>query len=238
MCESYTYKKILASLLLSASLSVNATIVTGGLSYDDTGTHLITGTNGLTYVGWTDIASYNYMETLVATAVGGIYQEFHIANQVEAGEFFSLATGLAAPTAYGEVKGETPIDLASFGFHNHSYGPSAGVWFLIDLNRGRNEGRKEVGILGISSYSLLPFIWTNANAYDIAHTDRHSASGSVSQNLRSWLLVSGPVPTSHPIPAPSTPLILGIGLLGLRFARKKKIVSCLSVSRDVFFMPN
>jgi len=203
------------SVFMLASLNGNATVITGGLSYDDTLTRTITGTNGLTYIGWAEAAPYTYAQTLAATSLGGQYENYHIANQVEAGEFFSLATSVNVPDGYGSVRANGPKDSAVFG----DYSSSPGVWFLIDLNRGRQD----VGVLsiyGVNQYNPLMQITTNEFAYNIAHTDRHSASGSISSRLRSWLLVSGPVPTAYPIPAPVTSLLLGLGLLGLWFARQ------------------
>lgn len=205
------------SVFMIASLHGNATIITGDLSYDDTLTRTITGQNGLTYVGWAEAASYNFEQTLAATSPGGRYENYHIANQVEAGDFFSLATNVSVDDGYGSVAVNTPIERAAFGDRSSS----PGVWFLIDLNRGRQD----VGVLSIhevNQYNPNPFmqITTEEFAYNIAHTDRHSTSGSISSRLRSWLLVSGPAPTAHPIPAPVTSLLLGLGLLGLWFARK------------------
>ncbi|MFQ3198799.1 MAG: hypothetical protein ACI8R9_001485 [Paraglaciecola sp.] len=57
----------------------NAAIITGNLSYDDSGPHIITNSNGLSYVGWGEIASYNYGQTLEATSDGGLYYGYHIA---------------------------------------------------------------------------------------------------------------------------------------------------------------
>jgi len=216
------------SVFMLASFNGNATVITGGLSYDDSLTRTITGTNGLTYVGWAEAASYNYAQTLAATKPGGLYESYHIANQVEAGEFFSLATSVDVAEGYGSVRANGPKDSAAFGDHSSS----SGVWFLIDLNRGRQD----VGVLSINGDNQFnPFmqITTNEFAYNIAHTDRHSASGSISSRLRSWLLVSGPVPTAHPIPAPVTSTLLGLGLLGLWFARKHNNLLHYSQSKAI-----
>lgn len=212
------------SALIFASINTNATIITGDLSYDDKLTHTITGKNGLTYIGWAEAAAYNYQQTLNATRVGGKFEGYHIANQVEAAEFFTLATGVSVTDGYGTVRANSPIDKTAFG----DLPSSSGVWYLIDLNRGRND----VGILSLSgqnSYVHNPYmeIRTTAFAYNIAHTDRHSESGSVSSRLRSWLLVSGPTPIAHPIPAPLTPLLFALGVIGSCFVSKKNIFKYL-----------
>ncbi|WP_028866227.1 hypothetical protein [Psychromonas aquimarina] len=199
------------SLLMLGSLSANAAIITGGLSYDDTGTHLITGTNDLTYVGWGETASYNYAQTVAATQAGGLYEDYHIANQSEAREFFTLATGAAAPTGNGELFANADNFHFRFG-NNYIEEPVAAALFLADLS---DSGEDAGLLLSRDGTILMKNSWLS-----IGETDYYSELGEGPWDKHiTWLLVSD----KASVPGPATSLILGLGLLGLGFARKQKI---------------
>lgn len=207
-------KKIVAlSLLTLSSLSVNATIITGDLSYDDTGSHIITGSNGSSYLGWGEIASYNYAQTLAATQTGGLYESYHIANQNEAGEFFSLATGMTAPTGNNYLSSATNSGQAAFGNNYYNYSSSY-AWFLADINDG---GAKVGFIKQANSYTIIENNWRS-----ISRSDYYSSTGSYYSKNITWLLVAN---DSVTVPEPATALLLGLGLLGFGFSRKQKRAS-------------
>ena len=64
----------------------------GNLSYDDNNKY-IDSTDGTRYLNLTGAAPLSYAQTLDATRVGGLYQEYHIASQTEAYQFANAFIG-------------------------------------------------------------------------------------------------------------------------------------------------
>ena len=192
--------KVLQILLIGAlsigSIAAKADVVTGGLSYNDVETHLITGSNGLTYVGWNEAAELTYAETLAATQEGGAYAGFHIANLAEAQEFFSLATGFTMFTP-----GSDELVTISNGSLNDRFGSNMGTshysmaWFIDDVNP------REAGYIQSDDYSLK----LTVDSEFISETDEYSAYGMFGGTEGSgwnitWLLVSDDVSESSCTP--------------------------------------
>jgi len=72
---------------------VHATVIThGNLSYDDNNKY-IDSTDGTRYLNLKSAAPLSYAQTLDATRVGGLYQEYHIASQTEAYKFANAFIG-------------------------------------------------------------------------------------------------------------------------------------------------
>jgi hypothetical protein len=221
--KSSLSKIAVIGLLSLTSISSNAAIITGDLNYDDTGTHLITGTNGLTYVGWGEIASYNYAQTFAATQTGGLYEDYHIANQNEASLFFSMATGTQTLLQHGDDIIFTGYEIEQSAFGDNYTSWSSSAWFLLDYVRDI----KRVGCMSLGSTVSPPWqpsLAMRINWLDqtVSRSDEFSSLGWISSRPVGWLLVSGPVPPIHPVPAPSLLFIFGFGLLGLIFTRKQQ----------------
>jgi len=90
MKTRFTISAIFAVALVFASNTNAATTTTGGLTYDDS-THVITGTDGTSYLSWDRDTRLTFDQTIDATAVGGVYEAYHIASENEAAAFRQLA---------------------------------------------------------------------------------------------------------------------------------------------------
>ena len=206
--------------LLTPALSNAATIVTGNLSYNDV-TEIITGSTGVNYLGWGVAASLNYAQTITATAIGGIYEDYHIASQTEVYTFYKDAL------VEGEYlsNGDPVIDVVGaqswtvkFNEHksprfgdNYRAGDRGGdyAWFLSD------EGF-EIGYINIRGAEML-FVDSSRT---LAFSDQYSASGSSPNQAISWLLVSDEQVSQVPVPA--TIWLMGSALLGVAGLSKRK----------------
>ncbi len=188
---------ITIAVFLLVSFSANATIITGDLSYDDTGTHLITGPGGVTYLGWGEAAGLTYAETVTETAAGGIYEGYHIASHEEGLTFYESATGVTTSVSDNYI--DASFDHSQFGDNWDS--SISVVWYLGDISADAGSMMAWDG-----SLSLIP------DNKSFSHPDSFAASG-----LGSWLLVSDPVA----VPEPGSLALFGLGLMGLGLARKK-----------------
>jgi|GEM_PF-3899375 len=231
------FTKIVAiSTLLLASLNAEATIIIGNLSYD-TNTHLITGANELTYVGWFKTLNYNFEEALAATSEGGLFEEYHIANSDEAKVYYAMLGGLD-PFRGRKLKQQMLIKAeVTDGSPSNwlPYKSSIKGYFMADTYIPEGDQHYDISTVSISEqfgplkatygatcsdeikdYSRCPELTKSSlNSLILAATDN---------KLYYPILVSGS-PTStvkfQVIPAPATSLLLGFGLMGLGVARRK-----------------
>jgi len=171
-----SFTKIVAiSALIITSIGSNATVITGGLSHDETGIGLITGSNGKTYIGWGEEGiKGNLLEMQAATQEGGQFEGYHIARRAEAAEFIELATGLNLASGYGYERGyeSFPDKESSFKF---------GVRTETSRTDGRSSGGVEVPLLtDFIDYRLkLSFLVDDLswNSYGSMYLSGHQASG-------------------------------------------------------------
>jgi PEP-CTERM motif-containing protein len=208
-------KAIVAALVLSVSCLVNtasATLITTGTLEYNTLDDVITNTDtGLTYLGWGLAAEFTYQETLDATANGGLYEEYHIANAIEANEFFNAATfnKIYSP---GNYIINNPLNiLAGERFGGSDDGIGGYAWFLSDTEdmvnalHFKNSG-DVTGFEFLNDYKTV-----TASDYYI---------GGFRGTAISWLLVADEKVPS--VPEPSTLAIFALGMIGLASRRFKK----------------
>jgi hypothetical protein len=184
----------------------------GNLTYDGT---YISG-DGRTYLGLDTIASWDYQSTFDATQAGGSYADFRIANTADA-DFF-----------IGSLFGAEPYDCSAAGSPlggfcgtllgwSHAYfGNSNGMgqdsfFFTSDEDPGLSVGH--VRILSHGLMYLHP-AWGS-----IGLSDEFSEHGSRPWRDVPWLLVMDTVAS---VPEPSILALMGLGIFGIGFARRRR----------------
>jgi hypothetical protein len=206
----------MAFLMVSAQAYLATTI--GNLTYDEI-SNLITSTSGTQYLGFDVLAGYTYQQTVQATANGGAYEQFHIASQQEAFQFYYDLSGSNAtlqPDTNGVNAYFTIIPALNtdglFGANSADHVDAA--WFLSDESQ-------EVGRVRLSNFNTRAEIGDTYNS--ILVSDFYSASGKHSDQAISWLLVSNSTISAVPVPAAAflfAPVL--IGFMGLRGKQKHK----------------
>jgi hypothetical protein len=207
-------KKLLPILFLFTGFQANAGVI-GNLTYDGT---YISG-DGRTYVGLDTIAAWDYATTLAATTeVDGPYEEFRIANTADADYFIGSLFGADAdncstvdgsPTngTCGVIQGWTD---GLFGYNSHS---NFDIFFFIAdevPNSGVGGVRVSSGNGTVEQYES----WMTPS-----FSDMYSAGGPFRQSPISWLLVKDTVAS---VPEPSIIALMGLGIFGLGYARRRR----------------
>jgi len=196
MKARFTISAIFAMALVFASNTYAATITTGGLTYDDS-THVITGTDGTSYLSWDRDTRLTLAQTFEATAVGGVYEAYHIASETEAYAFFDLATTPAnfGPFHYTFTSTRSPDADPVGGIFGDSYDATVNsetAYFLSDSDgwSGSIDFNHFYGYAEKSS-SLLPLSYMDEQMQRQADNGYHT----------NWLLVSDTKLIATPIPA-------------------------------------
>jgi hypothetical protein len=205
------------AIAMFSPLAHSATTTLGNLTYD-TNTHIISSSSGTFYLGFDVLAGYTYQQTLAATEEGGMYQQFHIASQAEAFQFYYDLSGNNATTQPDNEGTNTYYSIINsfedgvFGANSRSYVDA--VYFLAE------EG-KEVGHISLESYLNKVLISDYYNSISVS--DYYSAGGKESDEPISWLLVSDLSLSAVPIPA--TAFLFGPAFLGfMGFRRRAKLI--------------
>jgi hypothetical protein len=210
--ELLMFRKLLPILFLFTGFQANAVLI-GNLTYDGT---YISG-DGRTYLGLNTIASWDYATTLAATQVGGQYEGFRIANTADADFFIgslfgSRSDGCSNTTTFalwhncGDITGWTDgMFGANFdGFFDTLlyYAPNSKYAGYLQINRSLGVGQIE---------TFIP----------IGDTDKYSdrSPGSTVTLYMSWLLVKDTVVS---VPEPSIIALMGLGIFGIGFARRRR----------------
>jgi hypothetical protein len=210
--ELLMFKKLLPILFLFTGFQANAVLI-GNLTYDGT---YISG-DGRTYVGLDTIASWDYARTLAATQVNGVYEGFRIANTADADYFIGSLFGASADNCstvdgtanYFEDCGNLN-GWAGGVFGNNADEGADVFWFIADEGQ-----RADVGYIQIYEYEGV-FIRKAFTSF--AESDKYAANGDRSGSAISWLLVKDTVAA----PEPSIMALMGLGIFGIGFARRRR----------------
>jgi hypothetical protein len=206
--ELLMFKKLLPILFLFTGFQANAVLI-GNLTYDGT---YISG-DGRTYSGLNHIASMDYATTLAATQVGGAYEGFRIANTADANFFIGSMFGTNA----NACSTSTVTNVNSFcgtiiGWADGLFGNNRGTgfdsfWFTADDINTTLVSRARIGSLGDVSQRL--------EYASIAFADTITAQFTFPSP---WLLVKDTVAA----PEPSIVALMGLGIFGIGFARRRR----------------
>jgi hypothetical protein len=210
-------KKLLPILFLFTGFQANAGVI-GNLTYDGT---YISG-DGRTYVGLDTIAAWDYATTLAATTeVDGPYEEFRIANTADADYFIGSLFGADADNCSSIDENGTPNA-------DNAYCGDITGW--TDGMFGDNMNNQTDYFLFIDDGSTTTWAGVTSLKYDgmvaqveswitIDNSDEYSADGMYPSSPMTWLLVKDTVAS---VPGPSSIALMGLGIFGLGFARRRR----------------
>ena len=190
------------------STAAHATVVThGNLTTDDANNFITDTVTGRIYTRF-DAFDLSYADTLNSIGTGGAYYGWSIATDVVADEFIAalLAVSTTPCTGYnaggvwcgsvtGWVDGDFGLSSTSFVDSFAFAGPSNGLG-LVEIDKG-------TGV--IDQYGIM---WTDPAILNLYTTTNHQPI-----NLLLY---------TNSVPAPATLALMGLGLAGLGFSRRRK----------------
>lgn len=199
---------------LSLSTSGNAAVIThGDLVTDDTTNYITDTVSDRQYLRF-DTFDLSYADTLVATSLGGIYEEWTIATSQVADDFFASAnetpsTSCDVGDQYGSVcgliSGWTDGDFGSS--HNFDYDY---FWFESTADTPiRDENDVGMGAIAWDGEMRVYDDWTWGD-----DTDRFNGQVNINALLYRDTIVT---------PIPAAVWLFGSGLLGLIGVARRKI---------------
>jgi hypothetical protein len=209
--ELLMFKKLLPILFLFTGFQASAVVI-GNLTYDGI---YISG-DGRTYVGFDTIASWDYATTLAATQVNGQFEGFRIANTADADYFIGSLFGANADSC-STVDGSASnggcgnLDNWVDGIFGNSHGPDEDYfWFLAD------ESWSDVGYVRVNVRNLSVVQYEQWRSFYVFN--RLSSIGGYGESSIPWLLVKDIIDA----PEPSIMALMGLGIFGIGFARRRR----------------
>ncbi len=213
-----SYFKVFIYALLTAPLILfnvsHATLyTTGDLSYNDETDVITNQQTQQTYLGWDVIRSYTYDETVAATASGGLYSDYHIADYAEAKTFFEAAMYGTCDISSGVNKTcRTELEFGVNGwFGDNSITGFDYAWFL-------SSGQSIAGLIEMS-YAGYDHKFSDNTLIKLAATDAWADGGVWESQAITWLLVAN---TTSTVPVPAAIWLFGTALIGLVGYGKRK----------------
>jgi hypothetical protein len=213
--ELLMFKNLLPILFLFTGFQANAVLI-GNLTYDGT---YISG-DGRTYLRLDTIAPWDYATTLAATQVNGEYEDYRIANTADADYFIGSLFGANADncstvdgnastwTSCGHIAGWSD---GLFGLSSHANNHDA--FFFIADEAGAPD---EFGLVRVYPSGHIRQTEGQMKIYQV---DMHSEFGDYSNEPIGFLLLKDTIVQAN---EPSILAIMGLGIFGLGYARRRR----------------
>ena len=209
------FKNLLPIFFLFTGFQANAVLI-GNLTYDGT---YISG-DGRTYLGFDTIASRDYTWTFNATQVDGEYEDYRIANTADADYFIGSLFGTEDDNC-STVDGSPRNDIcgAIQGWTDGLFGDnfkqnSDRILFIAD-----ETIYAEVGFVQMDSSGYVHQSEEYGISYAFGEVYEHTEYGMYSTTPYTWLLVKDTVAS---VPGPSSIALMGLGIFGIGFARRRR----------------
>ena len=200
-------------------------ILLGSLSSNSDGsTEIITDSlNNYEWLRWDRVADLTYAQTLSSISLGGAYEGWQIAGNLEAQQFVDALIGTPNNCTVTGAASCMPTQtlLAFSALVGDSYIPDGiasqdnWAWFLTDVASDAAGYLSLSGRFDIGSGLGGSAIYKDNNYSPISTTDNYAAGGSQADNSVGWLLYR------ETIPEPTTLALMGIGLAGIGYMRHK-----------------
>jgi hypothetical protein len=214
--ELLMFKNLLPILFLFTGFQANAVLI-GNLTYDGT---YISG-DGRTYLGFDTIASRDYTWTFNATQVDGEYEDYRIANTADADYFIGSLFGTEDDNC-STVDGSPQIGhfcgTLIQGWTDGLFGENFISWidrvlFIADETTDAEVGMVQMDTSGNVHQNERYGFYASGEVYE------HTEYGLYSTTPMTWILVKDTVAS---VPGPSSIALMGLGIFGLLFARRRR----------------
>jgi len=206
------WKLASAVTMLIVSASVNAAIIThGNLTTDDTTNFIIDTVTGRQYMRF-DAFDLSVTDTVTATRLGGLYEDWSIATSQVADEFYSAALGVSTTTCTGATTSGISCGIIS-NWADGDFGATTSFrtdhfWYLSP-NSPDLTYIKPLGYGLLFSDGIIKDYYASADSYLVDF---------IAPSMNALLYRDVAV-----VPVPAAVWLFGSGLIGLvGFARSKK----------------
>jgi hypothetical protein len=210
-------KIMMASALMILSLSVSAEIIThGNLQTDTEGSIIADIVEGREYMRF-DEFDLTYQQTVDAVGVGGIYEDWFLADKFNMNDFFfALFESDVCSVEAGECRNLPGWNAGDFGA---TYGLNTGYTYISFLSGGSIPD-KELGLFLINENndSAKENDWSSPQSLDsfsginlVLYREAPQHIGGINANAGA----------TASVPLPATSLLFGLSVLGFGLSRRK-----------------